>query len=63
MIKTIWYLDDSTLVGLAESVFADVRKCVTELKKIGLEVNPSKCEVLNMSYTVDEFSELVTTLA
>ena len=22
----------------------DVRKCVTELKKIGLEVNPSKCD-------------------
>ena len=59
----IWYFDDATLGGPAESVFADVRKCVTELKKIGLEVNPSKCEVINMNYPVEEFTELVTILA
>ena len=58
----IWCLDDATLGGAAESVFADVRKCVTDLKKIGLEVSPSKCEVINMSYPVDVFTELVTTL-
>ena len=55
-------MDDATLGGPAESVFADGRKCVTELKKIGLEVNPSKCEVINMCYPVDEFAELVTTI-
>ena len=59
----IWYLDDATLGGPGESVFVDVRKCVTELKMIGLEVSPSKCEVIIMSYPFDEFTELVTTLA
>ena len=58
----IWYLDDATLGGPAESVSADVRKCFTELKKNGLEINPSKCEVINMGYPVDEFTELVTAL-
>ena len=38
----IWYLKDGTLSGAAVSVFAGVRKCFTELKKKGLEVNPSK---------------------
>ena len=59
----IWYLNDATLGGPAKSVFADVRKCVTQFKKIDLEVNPSKCEIINMSYPVDELTELVTTIA
>ena len=59
----IWHLDDATLGGQAESVFAIVRKCATEWKKIGLQINPSKCEIINNSYPVDEFTELVTTLA
>ena len=59
---SVWYLEDATLGRRAESVFEDVRKCVTELKTIGLDVNPSKCEVINMSYPVDEFTELMTTL-
>ena len=54
----MWYLDDDTLGGPVMSVFADVGKCVTELKQIGLEVIPSKCEVINMSLPVDEFTEL-----
>ena len=61
--KHIWYLDDATSSGQAESVFADVKKCVTELKKIGLKGNPSKCDVINMRYQVDEFTKLVMTLA
>ena len=36
---------------------------VLQLKKIGLIVNPFKCEVISMSYPVDKFKELVTTLA
>ena len=55
-------MDDANLGGPAESVFADIRKCVTELKIIGLEINLSNCEVINMSYPVDEFTELVTKL-
>ena len=42
--------------------FADVHKCATELR-IGHEVSPSRCELINMSYPVDEFTGLVTTLA
>ena len=30
---------------------------------IGLEVNPSKCEIINTSHPVDEFTEIVTTSA
>ena len=59
----MWYFDDATLGSTARSDITDICKCVTELKKIGLEVNPSKCEIINMSYPVDEFTELVTTLA
>ena len=59
----IWYLDETTLGSPAESVFADIRKCVTELKKMGLKDNPAKCEIINMSYPVNEFTELVMTLA
>ena len=59
----IWYLDDVTLGGKAEAVFADVHKCVTDLKKVGLVVYPSECDVTNMSYPVDEFTELVPELA
>ena len=58
----IWYVDDATLGGPAESDFAVVRKYVTKLKKIGLEVNPSKCEINNMSYPVDEITDVMTTL-
>ena len=43
--------------------FCGRQKCATEMKKIGLEVNLSKCEVINMSYPVDKFKELVMTLA
>ena len=39
-----------------------LKKYVTELKKIGLKVNPSMCEI-SVSYPVDEFTELVTSLA
>ena len=45
----IWHLDDATLVGAAESVFAEVRKCVTELKKIGLEVNSSSMKLFTLA--------------
>ena len=59
----IWYLDDATLGGPAESVFFGRTKMCYRVEKIGLEDDPSKCEVFIMSYPVDEFTELVTTLA
>ena len=48
---SIWHLDDATL-GCSDC-FWDVHKCVTGLKKIGLEVNLSRCEVINTSYPDD----------
>ena len=53
----ICYLGDTTLDG------PDVRNCVTKSKKICLQVNPSKCEINDISYPDDEFTEQVTTLA
>ena len=59
----IWHLGNTTLDGPAESVFEDMHKCVTELKKICLKVNPSKCEIINTSHPVYKFTKLMTTLA
>lgn len=40
---TIWYLDDGTLEGEPEIVLHDFQILIKECKKLGLEVNPSKC--------------------
>ena len=40
----VWYLDDGTIVGDIESVVNDFGTVVSEAAKLGLEVNPSKCE-------------------
>ena len=45
------------IIGLRTLIY----ECVTELKKIGLEDNRSKCETIIISYPVDEFTELVKT--
>ena len=45
----IWYLDDATLGGPAESVCEDLRRIIPMLSDIGLEVNPTKSEVSNVS--------------
>ena len=58
----ICYLD-AKIGSLAMSAFAGVHECITELKQIGLEVNPSTCEIINMSYPIDESTQLATTLA
>ena len=57
----IWYIDDVTLCGQSESVFADVRKYVAELTKIGHEVDP--CESIHMRNPAYLFTEMETTLA
>ena len=41
----IWYLDDGTLGGDPETVLNDFKLLIEECKKIGLEVNPTKCEL------------------
>ena len=45
----IWYLDDATIGGPAESVCEDLRRIIPMLSDIGLEVNPTKSEVSNVS--------------
>ena len=41
----IWYLDDATLGGSPDVVLRDVRRLVTALGVIGLEVKSAKCEL------------------
>ena len=53
----IWYLDDATIGGPAESVCEDLRRIIPMLSDIGLEVNPTKSEVSNVS--CDNFQSVV----
>ena len=57
------YHGDATLGSPAECTFANVCKCVTELYMIGLEVNLSMFEIINICCQDDEYTELVTKLA
>ena len=41
----IWYLDDCTVAGPADTVRADLESLVLVLRDIGLELNEAKCEV------------------
>ncbi|KAI5633263.1 reverse transcriptase (RNA-dependent DNA polymerase) domain-containing protein [Phthorimaea operculella] len=43
----VWYLDDGTIGGTTESVAQDVKTLITELSHLGLQVNPSKCEIFS----------------
>ena len=45
----IWYLDDATIGGPAESVCEDLRRIIPMLSDIGLEVNPTKSEASKVS--------------
>ena len=45
----IWYLDDATIGSPVESICEDLRLIIPMLSNIGLEVNPSKSEVSNVS--------------
>ena len=45
----IWYKDDATIGGPVESVCEDLRRIIPMLSDIGLEVNPKKSEVSNVS--------------
>ena len=45
----IWYLDDTMICGPVESVCKDLRRIIPMLSDIGLEVNPTKSEVSNVS--------------
>ena len=40
-----WYLDDATIAGPADVVASDLCALATTLPKLGLHLNPAKCEV------------------
>lgn len=41
----IWFLDDGTLCGNAQTVLADFEKLIEKCKSIALHINASKCEL------------------
>lgn len=47
----IWYLDDGTLAGPADSVTADISTLLPSLQRIGLTVNCQKCELTRLDDT------------
>lgn len=40
-----FYLDDGTIAGSYDNVFTDFNKVIVECGKIGLRINPEKCEL------------------
>jgi len=44
---TLGYLDDLTLAGPQSAVAADIQQVIAEGSKMGLRLNPSKCEVIS----------------
>ena len=57
----LWYLDDSTLAGPVDSVLNDVTKVIPGLEAIGLEVNPSKSEIIDKPQALLGFVYVVVT--
>ncbi|XP_029655915.1 uncharacterized protein LOC115229755 [Octopus sinensis] len=51
-----WYLDDATIGGTLESVLDDLRTLIPALHAIGLDINPRKSEIFNISYDTHRFS-------
>ena len=44
----VWYLDDATIAGGRRSVCDDIKRCSCMLADIGLFLNPSKSELVNL---------------
>ena len=57
--RNVWYLDDATIGGSSESVFGDVQRCISGLKRIGLKVSPKKTEIINVGLAAGKFSRIV----
>jgi hypothetical protein len=61
----VWYLDDGTIADDPVVVLAELKKIIVRAKEIGLELNPSKCELALIGATpsecdlwTEEFSEI-----
>ena len=57
--QKVWYLDDTTIGESPESLLSDVQRCITELKRICLEVSPRKTEIINVGLATGNFSRVV----
>ncbi|CAE1249357.1 unnamed protein product [Acanthosepion pharaonis] len=55
----IWYLDDATLGESIEAVAADLRRVILVLSLLGLEINSSKSEIINLNYSADDFESAI----
>ena len=63
----IWYLDDGTLAGSYQDVLDDFGKVIKEGSKLGLKINPDKCELIQLDDIPDtkvaqEFRQLAPTI-
>ena len=63
----IWYLDDSNMADSPEIVLEDLQILLRELDKIGLSINPNKCELTcmnleNPDQVIDNFKLLLPNL-
>ena len=56
----IWYLDDATVGGTLTAVCANLRHVVPALAEIGLIVNPTKSEIINIDCDPEQFANAVT---
>ena len=52
---SVWYLDDATIAGGPRSVCDDIKKCSCMLADIGLILNPSKSELVNLGLDESAF--------
>ncbi|CAE1328756.1 unnamed protein product [Acanthosepion pharaonis] len=55
----IWYLDNATLGGSIATVAADLRRDIPALSLLGLEINSSKSEIINLNYSADDFESAI----
>ena len=50
----IWYLDDGTLAGSVPDVVSSIQRVRAELSKVGLTINPTKCEAILLEGSSEE---------
>ena len=50
----VWYLNDGTLRDSPEKVLAVATQLVEDLRGVGLELNPKKCELTILNHTKEE---------
>ena len=53
----IWYLDDATLEGPVDKIIHDLGTIIPALSMIGLEINASKSEVVNLNPDAVDFQK------